>query len=210
MSDNVKRPVLTQRYLDAFAFAAQAHGMTAESQQVRKKTEIPYLSHLMAVSALVWEYGGTEDHAIAALLHDALEDTATTAEELEAVFGAEVRSIVVGCTDGVPGQERSDKDWKSRKEDYVAHLGQASPAVALVSAADKLHNASAILADMHRFGPELVWGRFNASRDDSLWFYNGVVAALEGVVADPNSGAHEGHLAVVARLKRTVTELEAF
>ena len=82
MSDNVKRPVLTQRYLDAFAFAAQAHGMTAESQQVRKKTEIPYLSHLMAVSALVWEYVGTEDHAIAALLHDALEDTATTAEEL--------------------------------------------------------------------------------------------------------------------------------
>jgi (p)ppGpp synthase/HD superfamily hydrolase len=159
------------RLAEAFAMANELH-----ATQMRKGTAIPYISHLMSVSALVMEYGGDQDQAIAALLHDALED-ADSADEaarrrfliLER-FGPLVAAIVEGCTDGVPDLEGKKPDWKTRKEAYLIHLLEASPDTLLVSCADKLHNARAILSDLRQIGPA-VFQRFKAGREGTLWYY---------------------------------------
>src|SRR6266480_7081738 len=137
---------LTSRFEEAITFATQLH-----AKQLRKGTTIPYIAHLLAVTALVLENGGSEDEAIAALLHDAIEDQggAATREEIRRRFGNMVVAIVDGCTDAevVP-----KPPWRGRKEAYISHLRQASPAVRLISAADKLHNARTILADYRVLG----------------------------------------------------------
>jgi GTP pyrophosphokinase len=159
------------RLAEAFALANEFH-----ARQKRKGTAIPYVTHLMSVSALVMEYGGDQDQAIAALLHDAIED-ADSADEaarrrfliLER-FGSRVAAIVEGCTDGVPDLVGKKADWKTRKEAYLLHLLEASPDTLLVSCADKLHNARAILSDLRQIGPA-VFQRFNAGREGTLWYY---------------------------------------
>jgi (p)ppGpp synthase/HD superfamily hydrolase len=164
-------PVLTSRFAEAFAHAAELH-----ARQVRKGTDVPYLSHLMSVAALVLEDGGDEDEAIAGLLHDAVEDQGgpPTLEEIRRRFGEKVARIVSACTDSdtVP-----KPPWRERKERYVAHIRQAPADVRRVSSADKLHNARSILAD-YRVVEDAVWDRFTASKAETLWYYRSLTSAF--------------------------------
>lgn len=164
-------PATTARLDAAFALARELHG-----SQVRKGTSIPYLSHLMAVASLVLEAGGDEELAIAALLHDAVEDQggAATAARLRELFGDRVHDVVLGCTDTdvVP-----KPPWRARKEAYVEHARTAPADVKVVSAADKLHNARSILADHARVG-DLVWSRFSAEKTELAWYYAALLDAL--------------------------------
>jgi len=185
---------LSPRFEAALRYAAQVH-----NDQVRKGTHIPYISHLMAVSALVLEHGGSEDEAIGALLHDAVEDCGVTVEELRDRFGAEVAEIVAGCSDSFSPDRSAKAPWRERKLAYLAHLATASPSVLLVSVADKVHNARAILADYRVLG-ESLWSRFNGGRDDILWYYRSLVSEFR-------KRGH--HPVLVAELVRVVEELES-
>jgi len=163
----VDRPRLTDtdwtRLGEATGLAFRLHGT-----QRRKGTDIPYVAHLMAVSALVLEHGGDQDQAIAALLHDAIEDCGPEHEaEITHRFGARVAAIVRGCTDA---DVTPKPPWRARKEAYIAHLADAPADVLLVSACDKLHNARAILGDLRAEGAG-VFDRFNGGRDGTLWYY---------------------------------------
>jgi (p)ppGpp synthase/HD superfamily hydrolase len=169
-----------QRLADAFTFAATAH-----AEQVRKGTTIPYVSHLMSVSALVLEYGGDEDQAIAGLLHDVIEDCGAGYEPaIRERFGERVARIVRACTDA---DTQPKPPWQERKETYLRHLRQEDPEVLLVSACDKLHNARAIVSDQHAIGLA-VFERFSASRDKVLWYYQSLAdiyrAKLPGPLAE--------------------------
>jgi len=131
------------------------------------------------VTALVIEHGGDEDQAMGALLHDAIEDqprNGRTREEIEKKFGERVQQIVLGCTDA---DTTPKPPWRERKEAYLARLATAPLEVRRVAAADKLYNARAILADYRRLG-EWLWKRFNAKRDDQLWYYRSIVTVLRG------------------------------
>lgn len=179
----------TDRFVDAVRFAVDRHVHEDGTAHLRKGTTVPYLSHLLAVTALVWEAGGDEDLAIAALLHDSLEDTSTTPAELEGRFGPEVARLVQACSDGldVPG-ERDATTWAVRKQAYLHHLAEAEPRAQLISAADKLHNATAIVTDaeaeLAAGGPVQIWGRFNAPPEKILWYYRGVLEALAPQLGD--------------------------
>lgn len=159
-----RKPKLGPRFLRAFLFAAEKH-----SGQTRKASTIPYIAHLMGVASLVLEAGGDEDLAIAALLHDVVEDCggAPVLEEVRRRFGKRVAAIVEGCTD-------ADTDpkppWRERKENYLRHLRTADAGTRLVSAADKLNNVRSILSDYRALG-ESVWSRFNGGREGTLWYY---------------------------------------
>jgi (p)ppGpp synthase/HD superfamily hydrolase len=183
--------ILGERFEQALVYATRLH-----ATQRRKGTEIPYVSHLLAVAGLVLEDGGDEDQAIAALLHDAIEDQggAPVREEIRRRFGDRVTAIVDGCTDA---ETIPKPPWRERKEHYIAHVRQATPEVLRVSTADKVHNARAILADVRRHG-NATWSRFTGGRDGSLWYYRTLVetyrAAGGGALAD--------------ELDRIVTELE--
>jgi (p)ppGpp synthase/HD superfamily hydrolase len=159
---------LSERFDDAVAYANRVHG-----NQRRKGTEVPYLSHLLAVASLVLEYGGDEEEAIAALLHDAPEDRggAPILEEIRERFGSRVAGIVEGCSDSLVEDPRQKEPWQFRKERYHEHLRESGDSsVLLVSAADKLHNARATLGDVQRFGPA-VWNRFHSTPQQALWNY---------------------------------------
>lgn len=182
---------LSPRFDDALVFASRLH-----AGQVRKGSAVPYVAHLLAVAAIVLEHGGSEDEAIAALLHDAVEDQggATTRAEISRRYGEPVALIVDGCTDT---DVEPKPPWRARKEAYVAHVVDASPSVRLVSAADKLHNARTVLADYRQVG-ESVWDRFQGGRDGTLWYYRALADAFGGGGISP----------LVEELDRTVTELE--
>ena len=194
---NYPRPaepwLYTQRFLDAVTAA-----LTMHAAQARKSTTIPYAAHVLGTCSIALDYGANEDEAIAALLHDAIEDIhyEPGAREAVAQFGPEVLRIVEGCTDATTSPK---PPWRSRKERYVAHLHEADRSILLVSAADKLHNARAILADVRRSGEE-VWGRFNAGKEGQLWYYRALVDAFR---ANP---AHDAQL--VDELDRTVSKIE--
>ena len=159
--------LLTARFDRALEYAREHH-----ADDVRKGTSVPYVSHLLAVSAIVLEHGGGEDEAIGALLHDVVEDGGGPAAlaEIRSLFGDKVVTIVEGCSDTMADDKAAKPPWRARKEAYIGHLATADPSVLLVSAADKLHNARAILADVEKLGEEL-WERFNAGVDDQLWYY---------------------------------------
>jgi (p)ppGpp synthase/HD superfamily hydrolase len=182
---------LSPRFEDALTFATRLH-----TGQVRKGTTVPYISHLLAVTAIVIERGGDEDEAIAALLHDAVEDQGgpPTREEIRIRFGETVVAIVDGCTDAdtIP-----KPPWQERKEAYIAHVRHASPSVRLVSAADKLHNARSILLDYRQLG-EALWGRFTGGREGTLWYYRALADAFHEIESTP----------LTDELDRTVRELE--
>jgi len=182
---------LSARFEDALLFAARLH-----RDQVRKGSEIPYLSHLLGVAALVLEHGGSEDEAIAALLHDAVEDQggAPTMQAIRERFGEAVAAIVAGCTDT---DLMPKPPWRPRKEAYIAHVASASPPVRLVSAADKLHNARTILADYRRHG-DTVWERFSGRKEGTLWYYRALIQAFR---------AH-GETPLLEELDRVVSEIE--
>jgi (p)ppGpp synthase/HD superfamily hydrolase len=159
-----KTTKLGPRFLRAFAFAADQH-----SGQTRKASAIPYIAHLMGVASLVLEAGGDEDLAIAALLHDVVEDCggAPMLKEVRRRFGKRVAKIVDGCTDA---DVFPKPPWRERKEKYIARLRKENADTRLVSAADKLNNVRSILSDYRALG-ESVWSRFNGGREGTLWYY---------------------------------------
>lgn len=184
--------MLSHRFENALVLACQLH-----RRQTRKASATPYVSHLLAVASLVLEHGGDEDEAIAALLHDAIEDQGGSAarELIGRQFGPSVAAIVEGCTDAdlVP-----KPPWRARKEAHLARLAEASPSVRLVAAADKVHNGRCILRDHARAG-ETVWRRFSAPKADVQWYY-----AAAATVLRPPLAMHFGplidELAEIARL----------
>jgi len=158
--------MLSERLSQALALAIEAH-----NGQFRKETTIPYIAHPMAVASIALEYGADEDQAMAALLHDAVEDGgAKYAEIIRSKFGDRVADIVNGCTDGVPDNNGIKPPWKQRKESYIAHLKSAPDDVLLVSGSDKLHNARAIVSDLQNIGVR-VFDRFSSSKEQTLWYY---------------------------------------
>jgi (p)ppGpp synthase/HD superfamily hydrolase len=183
---------LGPRFLRAVAFAAGKH-----AGQTRKASTIPYVAHLLGVASLVLEAGGDEDLAMAALLHDVVEDCggASMLKEVRRRFGKRVAKIVDGCTD-------ADSDpkppWCERKETYIRHLKRADADTRLVSAADKLNNARSILIDYREIG-EPVWARFNGGRDGTLWYYRTLLD--EFLRHKPNR--------ITRELKRVVEEIES-
>ena len=164
----VKRPQnkikLGRRFLRAVEFAAAQH-----AGQTRKASTIPYIAHLMGVASLVLEAGGDEDLAIAALLHDVVEDCggAPMLREVQRRFGSRVAKIVDGCTDAYSIPK---PPWHDRKVSYINRLKKENAETRLVSAADKLNNVRSILSDYRAIG-ESVWSRFNGGRDGTLWYY---------------------------------------
>jgi (p)ppGpp synthase/HD superfamily hydrolase len=150
----------------ALDLAIQAH-----QGQVRKSTTIPYISHPMAVASIALEFGATEDQAIAALLHDAIEDGGIQyANIIKAQFGHHVHNLVQGCTDGTPDASGKKAPWLERKTAYLHHLEASSDEVLLVSCSDKLHNARAIVSDLINEGPS-VFDRFSSTTEQTLWYY---------------------------------------
>ena len=163
------RAQLTDRFDRALLYASQVHG-----GQVRKNTSVPYLAHLLAVAATVLEYGGDEDMAIAALLHDAAEDQGGVRrlDDIRNRFGERVAGIVRGCSDSLVDSGQAKEDWRVRKDGYLHHLETADRDALLVSLADKVHNARSILRDLRKSEiGRAVWHRFKRGRDDQIWYY---------------------------------------
>ncbi len=183
--------MLSERFIDALTFATQLH-----AGQTRKGSEVPYIAHLLGVASTVLEHGANEDEAIAALLHDAIEDQggAATREEIRRRFGDTVTEIVDGCTDS---DTTPKPPWRQRKEAYIAHIPTASASVLLVSAADKLYNARSVLNDYRLIG-DAVWERFQGGKNGSLWYYRAVVDAFRSTGSSP----------LFDELERVVSELE--
>lgn len=171
MSGAASAIVFGARYRDALAFAAEQH-----QHQHRKGGGAPYVTHVLAVSALVGEYGGDEEQAMAALLHDLVEDQGVPLVELERRFGAEVARIVDAATDA---HVKPKPPWRARKEAHIARVRTLDARPRLVIAADKLHNTQSILRDLGR--PRVgtsVWGRFSAGKEGMLWYVEAMHAAL--------------------------------
>ena len=184
--------ILSDRFTTALTFATQLH-----AQQTRKGTTVPYIAHLLAVTSLALEQGATEDEAIAALLHDAVEDQggATTREAIRQRFGETVVTIVDGCTDT---DITPKPPWQARKQAYIDHLSTASASVRLISACDKLHNARTILSDYRTVG-EQVWERFKGGKTGTLWYYRSLVQTFRQIDSTP----------LIDELDRVVSEIEA-
>jgi len=191
-ASTAKSVKLGPRFLRAFNFAAEKH-----AGQTRKASTTPYIAHLMGVASLVLEFGGDEDLAIAALLHDVVEDCggAPMLKEVRRGFGSRVAKIVDGCTD-------SDTDpkppWRERKETYIQHLKRADADTRLVSAADKLNNVRSILTDYREVG-ESLWARFKGGREGTLWYYRSLLD--EFLRSEPNR--------LIRELELAIRELEA-
>lgn len=180
----------------AFRYAAAKH-----AGQARKGTAVPYLSHLMAVASLVLEAGGDEEMAIAALLHDVVEDCGgmPRLREIQKQFGTRVAKIVEGCTDSFT---QPKPEWVERKKEYLAEVKHADRETRLVSASDKLHNVRTILTDYRQDG-EAIWTRFNGKKEGTLWYYralsneysrkpNRITRELEIVVSELERAAQRG------------------
>jgi (p)ppGpp synthase/HD superfamily hydrolase len=169
MTSQATSPRLTPKFVEAMAYAAKKH-----ATQTRKGSDTPYLGHLLSVAGFVIEANGTETEAIAALLHDAAEDQGgeATLAEIREKFGDEVAEIVGECSDTF---ETPKPPWRERKENYVNHLPEASDSALLVSLADKLHNARAILRDYREVGDQL-WQRFSVQDPQlHLWYYRSLL-----------------------------------
>jgi (p)ppGpp synthase/HD superfamily hydrolase len=183
---------LGARFERALLFATRKH-----AGQHRKGTTVPYVAHLLSVAGLVLEAGGDEDLAIAALLHDVVEDCggAPMLREICRRFGKRVADVVDGCTD-------TDLDpkppWRQRKEDYLKHLRTADADTRLVSAADKLHNVRSIVAAYREIG-DRVWERFHGKRDGTLWYYRTLLDEFQRKKSSP----------LIRELERALIELES-
>lgn len=197
-----KRPVaqpltepmmLGQRFADALDYT-----MTLHARQARKGSQIPYVSHLFSVASIALEHGATEEEAMAALLHDAIEDQGgePIRQEIKQRFGDAVVAIVNGCTDA---DVTPKPPWRPRKETYIAHVATTTPSVRLISASDKLDNSQDIVADYQVVGEDL-WERFEGGKKvGTLWYYRALVDAFR------KAGDHP---ALINKLDATVTALE--
>jgi len=179
----------SKRLQQAFTYASDLH-----ATQTRKGKDVPYISHLMGVAAIVLEQGGSENQAIGALLHDAVEDQEVTVEEIRERFGDEVAVIVEGCTDA---EGEPKPEWRERKEKYIAHLSEAGPSVWLVAAADKLYNARNVLED-YRIKGESLWDRFTGEKEGTLSYYRTLAKTFREIYPSP----------LTDELGRVVSELE--
>ena len=185
---------LSRQFEEALVYATRAH-----CNQTRKKTGIPYVAHILGVTAIALEYGANETEAIGALLHDTVEDCGG-AERLRDVrkrFGDDVARIVNGCTDT---DQTPKPPWLERKKAYLAHLKESDTSTRLVSASDKLHNTRAILAELRRSGLE-VFDRFAGKKDGTLWYYRALVTTFR---------QHGDHTDLIDELDRVVSEIEKF
>ncbi|PYJ22309.1 MAG: phosphohydrolase [Verrucomicrobia bacterium] len=182
---------LSPQFEKALIYATRIHG-----GQLRKKTRVPYVAHILGVAAIAMEYGANETEAIAALLHDAVEDCggATRLRDIERKFGKDVARIVEGCTDT---DQTPKPPWLERKKAYITHVRHAPIPTKLVSASDKLHNVRAILMDYRQEG-ERLWSRFNGGKQGALWYYRALVSAFSGKRVQP----------LVQEIDRTLTKLE--
>src|SRR6266404_5399948 len=182
---------LSKKFEKALVYATHIHG-----GQLRKKTRIPYIAHILGVTAIAMEYGANETEAIAALLHDAVEDCggAKRLRDIQGKFGKAVARIVDGCTDT---DQVPKPPWLKRKRAYVEHVRHAPTPTKLVSASDKLHNVRAILMDYRQEG-EKLWSRFAGGKQGALWYYRTLVDAFRGKRIRP----------LVQEIDRTLTELE--
>ena len=165
--------VLSERFSEALVLAESLH-----REQSRKGSATPYVAHLLGVASLVLEAGGDEDEAIAALLHDAIEDQGglATRDKIRAQFGDIVTRIVEGCSDC--SGDGGKPPWRERKLNYLNHLKTASPSVRLISMADKLHNAQSILRDYRQIG-ETLWERFRGKKEGTLWFHKSLLEIFD-------------------------------
>ena len=196
-TDALPSAVLTGRVSEAVRWASHLH-----ADQCRKGTDIAYVSHLLAVASLVLEDGGTEEDAIAGVLHDAIEDCHVAEAEIRARFGGPVARLVVACTEprGPTGERLP---WKERKQAYLDHLERDDLPVGAyrVSAADKLHNARSILTDLRDHGPSIFGEReFNAGAEEQRWYYSELSRVL---------GARHPDSVVTLELRRVVDQLVA-
>lgn len=189
---------LTEQFTSALVYAAQLHRF-----QTRKGKSTPYVAHLLSVSALVLEDGGNEEEAIAALLHDALEDQPdnTSPEEIRQRFGNGVLELVLACTDTPPNYKGGPKPpWKERKEYYLAHLRNTdSSGVLRLAMADKLHNLRDLVADYHFHGND-VWKKFNAGREDQIWFLHSLLSIFQEKMSSSR---------LTSEFQKTLMELES-
>jgi (p)ppGpp synthase/HD superfamily hydrolase len=187
-----QKSLLTERFEDAFIFATRLH-----ARQLRKNSQVPYISHLMGVASLVLEDGGDEDEAIAALLHDAVEDQGglRILKEIRERYGERVAEIVMAVTDSY---EKPKPPWRERKKAYIASLRGAEPSGIRVSLADKVYNARATLMDIRREG-ESGWSRFTGGKEGTLWYYNELIKVFQ---ARSSSRLLEEFTNVVRELER--------
>jgi (p)ppGpp synthase/HD superfamily hydrolase len=182
---------------NALKFAARLH-----AEQTRKGSDTPYISHLLAVTAIALEHGATETEAIAALLHDAVEDQGgrEILEEIRRRYGKRVAGIVAACSD----TDQSEKPpWRERKEAFVERLQTAPYSVRLVVAADKLHNTRHLVAS-YRIHRDELWSHFKGGREGTLWYYRAVVDALTEAAQPEESQLN----AIIEEITRTTTALE--
>lgn len=184
--------VFSKRFISALGYAASIH-----ARQIRKRTERPYIGHLLGVTSIVIEYGGDEDMAIAALLHDAVEDQGglPRLREIRKKFGKRVGHIVDGCTDAYTEPKAP---WLDRKRDYIARVAGEDQEVRLVSAADKLSNARETLFELRVHG-DAVFERFAGKKIGTLWYYRELITTFRRAGSNP----------LVEELDRVVTELES-
>ncbi|GAB1545050.1 HD domain-containing protein [Scytonema sp. NUACC21] len=178
-------PKLTERFEAALVYATRLH-----AHQTRKFGGTPYIAHLLSVAALVLEAGGSEDEAIAALLHDSIEDQGGKAirEEIRQHFGETVAAIIDGCTEW---DTPPKPPWQQRKNRYLENLRLANPSVRLVSLADKLHNARSLLADWRKLGNS-IWTEFSSGKEGTLWFYQSLVQVYRETGSDLMTEELEG------------------
>lgn len=202
---NIKEPEsanllsLTARFTRAVDYARQVH------VNYRKGTTVPYMAHLLGVASLVMGESGhvdfpvTEDMVIAALLHDAVEDEGglPRLRDIEANFGREVAKIVEGCTDSFEEDSSKKLEWEVRKKSYIDRLWKEPEGTLLVSAADKLYNARAILEDYRKIGAA-IWSRFKRGRKEQLWYFGELSKVYE----------ERGSNRLTEELKRVIGELK--
>lgn len=163
---------LTGRFEDALLYATRLH-----ANQMRKRSSVPYVAHLLGVTSLVLEDGGSEDEAIAALLHDAVEDQGglETLEEIRIRYGSAVADMVLEVSDS---KSEPKPPWQQRKQAYIASIQNASPAAIRISLADKVYNARSILRDVRETG-ESAWNKFNGGKEGTLWYYEQLIQAFQ-------------------------------
>ena len=191
--------MLSTRFDNALAYASMIHRI-----QVRKGSGIPYISHLLGVASITLEFGGNEDQAIAALLHDAAEDQGgeVRLHDIKITFGENVEKIVRDCSDSLGAEKpvnAGDRkiEWRHRKEAYLATLPEKPSSSLLVSLADKTHNSEAIVTDINRSGPD-VWNRFTGEQDGTIWYYQELLKIFRGKMPEQ-----------VSRLDRAVLEMQS-
>jgi (p)ppGpp synthase/HD superfamily hydrolase len=186
------KPALSRKFISALSYAARLH-----AKQIRKRTERPYIGHLLGVASIVIEYGGDEEMDIAALLHHAVEDQGglPRLREIRRKFSERVAEIVDGCTDAY---SEPKPPWLQRKKDYIARVAREAADVRLVSAADKLSNSREILHDVRGHGVS-VYDRFTGKKDGTLWYYRALITAFRAAGNNP----------LIDELDRVVGELEA-